>query len=362
MAKFLNNSLSCHNHKSCAVEDAEVIHSFGRGDCPQDNPAFFSSYPRRKFFLQSKIETFNDELEVAYIERQIALCPDMPYVMAVCGDCRAVIHSQAFKRTCGIRLCPNCVIDRVRHSKLRLNSYGIRARQMIHFSISFLPSAILSRAEKKVQERVMCSFYREMKKLGSPVQAFRVFDVKKDKLGFKLHYHHGQMPVADIDKFIRNAKKAEKTAGEKTGLKFHVEMHGWRAKGSLFKYFSKSMAGLYSTEGKHHKANLCELISTTQYVRFFKKARSMVCINLPASVLKGAERKLVLADSCKDSPVFSNPCPICGSKNIWALSYQEYVDRFEEEPPPGLDKGIKLEIKISETYAYDPRKDYYYKI
>jgi len=285
---------------------------------------------KHKFLVQAELDPFLHNKLAEVLKRKIDSCLDMGYKMAVCGDCGAVIKQQAFKLHCSIRYCPHCVEERVKHSRIYLNSYNIRIKRLVHFWIGFKPSYRLDKALKKEQEKIMARFYKVMEKIGSRVSAMRVFDLNKTEKGLRYHYHHAQLPIADIRKFIANCNRAEKIVKEKTGTEFSVHIVGYRPQKSLFRYFSKIMAGLYSDEKNHHSVLLKDLISLEDYAKNFFNVRSLVFVNKPRAIRRGKIDNSCLVDI--------KECPLCKSKNIWLIDYQQYVDMFGIEPPPPLDE------------------------
>lgn len=329
------NRKAHQSHKTLAVEPLRASESLISKDLRKE-----------KFEVQQTIDRYDLTPKLLALDYKLDRCSQDLYRSFVCGDCGAVIVQQAYKLSCGSRICPYCVEERVKMARIILGSYKIYANRLLHFYIGFEPVKELHDA-KKEQEKILRVFYREMAKLGTPVRSVRTFDINKTNKGLRYHYHHAQLPT-DAHLFTINCQKARKQILKKTGIKFIVEVIGYRPKRTLFFYFAKCMAGLYSDEKRHHKVLLRELITKEQYITSFRHSRSFALIGL-ARVKRGKVNINWIS-----KPKF---CPVCNSTNIWSLTFDEYVDYFGDIPPPPLDKPDPVENTeklLRRITPYDP--------
>jgi hypothetical protein len=310
----------CDSKPSCVVVTQEGFTS-----------DFISSGAKKLFSneINSNIQqswTWNKfEEKLESIRVRIKNCPEMGYAYVCCRDCSNIISEKPYKLTCGLRFCknPECVNKRITKNKLRLHSYKIYSKKLIHFEVGFAYVDRLDKKEKHFQEKIIKIFVEEMKKLGTPVNALKIFDIAEHEGEYYLHHHFAQMPVKDYMQFVKNSQRARVRVIEKTGVPFVVHFEGWRPKKSLFSYFAKRMAGVYGDVGKQNKFMLADVISIREYARDFFNVRSFVLIGSFPSRRRGNVLLLALS-----SP---KTCPFCGCEHFRLVPTESF-----KPPPPKL--------------------------
>jgi len=158
-----------------------------------------------------------------------------------------------------------------------------------------------------------------MKKLGTPINALRIFDVNEKEGHYFMHYHFAQMPVKDYMQFAKNCQIAREKLERDEGLLFAVRLFGWRPKESLFGYFAKRMAGVYGDVEKGNRMFLADMFSLDEYAQGFFNVRSFVIIGKFPSRRLGNVLNVVLSKPSE--------CPFCHSTRL------KLVPEYSIKPP-----------------------------
>ena len=267
------------------------------------------------------------------IIEKIQGCEKMPWARAVCKSCGEIVSDERHKLTCGLRYCANplCVGNRIKKNILRLESANVFSSRLIHFEISFPYVANLHKEFKNYFEKVQRTFFREMKKLGTPVNALRIFDLKEKDGKYFYHFHFAQMPVKDYMLFVKNVRRARAITQLRENMPLVVHFEGWRPKKSLFGYFAKRMAGVYGDETRGNVQYLADFISADDYANNFYNVRTYSIIGDFPRPRRGNVLNV--------SPVSVKECPYCHSHSIRLVPEEMILD-----PPPRTCKKCGLQV------------------
>ena len=287
------------------------------------------------------------EARVEQVRAKISGCKDLGFARWVCQDCGKVQDSRPYKLTCGLRYCtnPDCVASRIRKNKIRLHNYKIYSKRLIHFVVGFPYVPRLHLGFKKYQEMVLRAFSREMKRLGTPINALRVFDVREKEGHYFMHYHFAQMPVKDYMHFVANSRRAQDKITEKYKLPFTTHFIGWREKRGLFSYFAKRMAGVYGHVEDNTRQFLKDMISLREYARGFFNVRSFVIIGNFPRQSRGNVLNILLSKP--------HACQFCGSNHL-IMRPEAYLDPPPPQTSSNCDLEVHPEVVSSETGLYKP--------
>jgi hypothetical protein len=206
-----------------------------------------------------------------------------------------------------------------------LKSFKIKSPNLYHFEIGFEHISDLDDKTVKVLRRAVDLWMKEMKRLGTPVRALRVFDMLKKSSGYYLHFHFASLPVGDVRKFGQNCHLARENMISKGQTPFIVRIEGYRPKKAIFDYFSKRMAGTFGHECKGTAQTFSDMMSLEQYFEVFFRSK-----HLYSSLGWKA-----LPDSNLVRIVLSCPkiCPHC-SHNTFSLISNDYLGEQDHPPPP----------------------------
>lgn len=273
------------------------------------------------------------QARVEAVRNKIKSCPGMGFARWVCSDCGEIVSKESYKLTCGLRYCknPDCVRARIRKNKIRLHNYKIFSKRLIHFEVGFPYVSRLTKQAKKVQEAVLRALTEEMKRLGTPISALRIFDIAEHEGSYFLHYHYAQMPVKDYMQFVKNTRRARLKVMEKTGQPLIIHFEGWREKRSLFSYFAKRMSGVYGDVLKNNRFNLADIISIKEYAQDFFNIRSFVIIGMQPRAKRGNVLNIVLSKPSE--------CPFCGCKKLLLIP-----EELIQKPPDKTCSECGLEV------------------
>lgn len=241
--------------------------------------------------------------------------------------------------TCGQTYGRCCYDQRYAKALKRLTSYPIKSKRLIHISIGF-PKDIVpeTKSSKKLMEWALTRFHRLVRKKYNWL-ALRVFDMEQN--GAYIHFHYAMIPeVKSLDlRFLRRMiQKASK------GLIKTINVHGFRSKRGLFKYFAKRVAGLYShNEGKNKEVFFLEdIMSYAQYHELFFNVRSLVIIGSPKLLKK-------FGLTCNIAPVsFSD---VVDLPHNWIYT-GVFIKPDKAHPPPDH------EITLDEALSYAKTQDF----
>jgi len=278
--------------------------------------------------VNERLEQAHDWISANPKAREIYLrikaCPYMGFAYWVCDTCGSIASPEPHRLTCSLRYCkdPNCVQARINKNIARLEDYRIYSKKLIHFEIGFPYVKRLNKQNKWLSEAIMRKFTMLMKKLGTPINALRIFDVNEKEGHYFMHYHFAQMPVKDYMQFAKNCQIAREKLEREQGLLFAVHLEGWRPKQSLFSYFAKRMAGVYGDVEKGNRMFLADMFSLNEYAQGFFNVRSFVIIGWFPSRRLGNVLNVVLSRPLE--------CPFCHSHKL------KLVPEHSIKPP--LDK------------------------
>lgn len=266
--------------------------------------------------------------KISIIKTRLKNCPKMGFARWICSDCQQVQEqSKPYRLTCSMRYCKDlhCVKSRIWKNKLRLHNLKISSKRLIHLVIGFPYVNRLNKALKTAQESILRQITKEMKRLGTPLNAIRIFDISEKEGEYYLHYHFALLPSKDYMKFKQNFDQVRKK------YKVIVRMIGWRPIKSLFNYFAQRMAGQYGHKATGTDFYLSDIMSVKEYVQNFFNIRSYNLIGDFPRAKRGNLVNIFLSRPEK--------CAYCGSTRLRLLP-ESYIQTLGDPPPNHFEQYV----------------------
>ena len=267
--------------------------------------------------------------EVKKLIRITKRCEEGIYLSRDCMDCKH--NLMTFRQNCKNRYCSDadCIEARRERAWHKLLSYKIKSKRVRHVVIGFEIKFGEGKQQKNQRAYLLRKIKAAYKREGIKVYALIVEDMKvkagsKPAARFYMHLHLAMLPPKDERHFKLATRKVQDSV---LGSATIIDL-GWRSKKSLFQYFAKIIAGLFSTDQKHHTATLNEILNPNQYVHFFKNRKLLrvwnVCLRISPPERSDGNLETLGSSQC-------GVCPKCGSENIKVT----YVTKEEIDPGGG---------------------------
>jgi len=275
-------------------------------------------------------------------------CPDMPWASLVCDDCGHVNKKSCTKLSCLSPFCQEleCIKNRGKIVMAKLKSYKINSRMLLHIIFGFAHVEEFTKEVRAFHQKTIKKIQDEMKRLGTPLQMIICRDLNGKPGDLYIHYHSANLPVKDWRKFRSNLFDIQKKLGC-----FSLKFVGYRNRFSLFKYFSKRVAGVFQNacDDKDYTFGYDKLMDVREFFRSFYKIRKIKFINLSPRAKPDVLASLL--DNCPKK------CDKCGSKNMKIVPddmLDDFLPTAKPYPPPDYETHREIDfIPVIKVVAPD---------
>jgi len=275
------------------------------------------------------------EFRVKTLLSHIIECKKGFWLNIACKKCENIIEEKVAQGTCNIRYCDceRCVERRREKAWHRLKDFEVYSKRLIHLEIGFPLQKKETKEDKQRRDKTLKQIKKEFKKI-IEIHGLMVLDIRERKEFYFVHYHLALLPVKGYRLFMQTIRKIQ----EKFKGKATIRNEGYKPRESLFSYFSRIMAGLISSEDRHHSVLYKEIMTPEEYIDFFYRRRVLraVCVSKP-------ERSEVMF-KCLGLTLPAK-CPFCNAE----LTFDDVKlvkDKEIEEPPPPEQKHHYHSIEI----------------
>lgn len=226
---------------------------------------------------------FSGTPKLERLANRIEECKLGEWKSLVCLNCGHKIKGNVVRVSCMSPFCQDkeCQKNRINLNLSYLNSLNLRSKNYIHLIFGFEHIPRYTKSIKKKQLNCLRRFIYHMKKLGFPLRLVRVRDISGSKKDLFVHYHCLQLPVKDLRLFTRKLIKAREIVLKHSEIPFTVRCKGYRSKGSLFRYLSHRMSGIFGDlKNKSNSYGYPDLMDLTTYYKDFYGSNAVCLIGL----------------------------------------------------------------------------------
>ncbi len=316
----------------------------------------------------SEPQLINNMSILSRLRKHLASCGHIKRVYR-CKNCNEPLYEEN-EASCEVRYCknPGCIEDRFKKTIQSLKA-ATKKKTLLHFTISFKTKQINNlKTAKKQLERKTNFFFAKLRK-GNPVKpgfrktkqnftpillkAIKVFDLKKTKEGYMLHYHFAVISKLHLDFAVMQQVRKQMLKNAKNKWAWHLQFHlnkkrkdGRKAAHSVLSYMAKRAIGIYGKSDKYSDPEkrkikdiikdsriytIADLMSIEQYAAQLYNSRFLSGIGLKILYTCNVLRNLT-----------NKKCPKCGFPLKKGIKIEIYLMEISEMPPPPQEP-LKIE-------------------
>lgn len=268
-------------------------------------------------------------------------CDDLPWGNIYCNtsDCFEKLTKKPIKLTCLSPYCNHkeCIKNRVRTINFRLHEFGIKSKNLYHFSVGFKPLEKITNEDRIKMQKSFIYFMKLLnksyeKEYGQKLYSICARDLNKSKRNndfLRLHYHIATLPIKDQNNFRSMTQRCSKKTQEKFGLEINPTWIGYRKRNNVLEYFAKRIAGVFGHNRFEEKQfTYQDIMGEDEYFEGFYKTKALTFFNLQY------RSREATSGFIKELNVVPKICPKCHIPTKNNIRFEEIILKKTKPPNP----------------------------